>query len=111
MNSVNENIKKYRIFRGLTQRDLALYLNKATNVVSNWENGVHSPDIESLRKICDVLEVTPNQIFGLEENPEYEKHLQLLAKYGDEIVRLEKEKKSIDERIDEIRRHINNAVK
>lgn len=111
MDSINENIRKYRIFRGLTQRDLALYLNKATNVISNWENGVHSPDIDSVRKICNILEVTPNQIFGVEENPDYIRHQQLLEKYNQELETLVKEKDDIDAKIEKIKQRLNNSIK
>lgn len=71
MGIVNENIRKYRKFRGLSQQALAKKVSRATNVVSNWENDVHSPDLDTIVLICEALDITPNQLFGWEVSEEY----------------------------------------
>lgn len=33
-------------------------------MVNIWEQGVNRPDIDQLRKLCDILYVTPIQLLG-----------------------------------------------
>lgn len=70
--NINENIKNFRIFRGIKQQDLADQLKKSKSVISNWERGENSPDVESCETLCKIFKVTPNQLFGWEANQEYE---------------------------------------
>ena len=57
--AVNTNIKNFRTFKGITQDDLAKRIGKSKNVISNWERGDNSPDLDSVAKICVELDVTP----------------------------------------------------
>lgn len=70
--NINENIKNFRTFRGIKQQDLADMLGRSKSVISNWERGENSPDLDSCEKLCKILRVTPNQLFGWEKNEEYE---------------------------------------
>lgn len=76
MNTIGENIKNFRVFRKMTQVELGTAVERSKNVVSNWERGDNTPDLDTLEKICRVLNVTPNQIFGWEPCPDYERYLQ-----------------------------------
>lgn len=69
---LGENIKNFRTFRRITQQELADYLGKSKSVISNWERGENSPDVDSCEKICKLLRVTPNELFGWEKCKEYE---------------------------------------
>lgn len=73
MSALNENIKKFREYRKMTQKQFADGLSKSRNVISNWERGENSPDPDTIEQICKILGVTPNMIFGWEPCPEYEK--------------------------------------
>ena len=99
MGNVNENIRDFRKFRGLSQKELGQMLNKSTNVVSNWENGLHSPDLDTLEKMCRLLNVTPNQMFGWEKNAEYVQWLEKQSRMRFEIERMTNEKKDLEKRI------------
>ena len=96
MGNVNENIRNFRKFRGMSQKELGQRLNKSTNVVSNWENGLHSPDLETIQEMCKILNVTPNQIFGWEQNPEYVEHAQKMQQLKAELAALEEERERIE---------------
>lgn len=61
---LNENIKKFLKLRGETQKNLAEYLNVSKQAVCNWLTGDSSPDINSIAKICEFLEVSVNDLFG-----------------------------------------------
>lgn len=86
---LNTNIKNFRIFRGITQQELAARLGKSKNVVSNWERGDNSPNPDEIEKLCSILEVTPNQIFGWDPLPEYIEFLHLQEKKRKELYELE----------------------
>lgn len=73
---LNENIRNFRLFRGITQSELAAHLGKSKNVISNWERGDNSPSPDEVEKLCQILNVTPNQIFGWEQMPEYNRYLE-----------------------------------
>lgn len=88
---LNENIKNFRTFRGIKQQQLADALGKSKSVISNWERGENSPDVESCEKICRILKVTPNELFGWEENRDYLNHLHRIQAYQERISSLRSE--------------------
>lgn len=107
MNGIlNNNIKNFRKFKGMTQEDLANKVGKTKNVISNWERGDNSPDIDSVEKICQVLGVTPNQLFGWEKYPEYEKYIKIMSENAERLSELIEKKNSIDKEISNIRRRM-----
>ena len=59
---VGQNIKKFREEKGLRQEDLAEQLHVTRQAVSNWENGKTQPDLETLQKIAQVLEVSVEEL-------------------------------------------------
>lgn len=65
MNKVSTNIKALRKERNLTQDQLAEKLNVTRQAVSNWENGKTQPDVDTLVKLAQVLEISvENLIYG-----------------------------------------------
>lgn len=59
---VGENIKRFRTQRHMTQDELAQQLNVTRQAVSNWETGKTQPDIETLHKIAQILDVTMEEL-------------------------------------------------
>jgi len=59
-------IKEFREEMHLTQRELAEKVGNVQRNVSNWENGVSEPDCQSIIKLAKVLDVTIDELFGLE---------------------------------------------
>ncbi len=53
---LNDNIKRLRKEKGLSQEELAEKINVVRQTVSKWENGLSVPDAEMLLKIADVLD-------------------------------------------------------
>ena len=49
------SIKKMRINRGLSQKQLAELIGVEQQHVSRWENGKHRPSVDVLIKIAAVL--------------------------------------------------------
>lgn len=48
----------------LYQKALAKALNVTTGTISNYENDVHSPDLETLVKIADYFDVSADYLLG-----------------------------------------------
>ena len=57
---LNENIKKLRKAKGLSQEELAISLNVVRQTVSKWEKGLSVPDSEMLLKLANELDTTVN---------------------------------------------------
>ena len=60
--SFNEALKKARKAKGLTQDDVAQALGAKNTTISNWENGVSRPDVDTLVLLCRLYEISPNDI-------------------------------------------------
>ena len=98
--TLNNNIKNFRKFKGMTQEELATKVEKSKNVISNWERGDNSPDIDSVEKICNALGVTPNQLFGWEPYPEYERFISIMREKRKILAKLEEKRDGIQQQID-----------
>ena len=57
-----ELIKKLRIEKKMTQKDLAEKLNITDRAISKWERGLGAPDISLLKEISEILGVSINEI-------------------------------------------------
>ena len=64
---VGNNIKEARKFKGYTQKQMAQMLFMTQQQYSRFENGVFELNYEQILKICKLLDVSPNEIFGYEE--------------------------------------------
>ncbi|MDD3193919.1 MAG: helix-turn-helix transcriptional regulator [Oscillospiraceae bacterium] len=64
MSFFGANLKKARKQCGLTQRQLAGLVGAKHNSISNWETGQNEPDTQMIRKLCDTLSVSANDLFG-----------------------------------------------
>ncbi|BDZ76937.1 helix-turn-helix domain-containing protein [Claveliimonas bilis] len=80
-----EKLKIARTEAGLKQTELARQLNTTGNTISNWENNVSKPDLDTLSYICGILHV--NASFFLQPTlPEDEvsiTELKIIKKYRD----------------------------
>lgn len=101
MSTIGDNIRSFRTFRGLSQKALGDKLGKSANVVSNWETGTHSPDLDTTEKLCQVLDVTPNELFGWETNLEYDRWLEDQTEILEELNKMSEEKNALEARMAE----------
>ena len=65
---VARNLKFYREQKGLTQRELANKIGVKHNTISSWENGPNSIDISFIMQICDILEISLDEMFRRQKN-------------------------------------------
>lgn len=63
----NESLRIIRKSRGYTQKDIYTALGVSPNCYASWEQGRTQPDIESIRKLCSIFEVSADYLLGLED--------------------------------------------
>lgn len=63
---INQNLKEARKQKGYSQAELAQLMNVSRQTVSNWECGLNIPDVTTLQKLHQYLEVPVEQLLGNE---------------------------------------------
>ena len=61
---VGEILAKLRKERNVGQKELAAFLSLSTGTISNYENGVHSPDLNTLCKLAEYFGVTTDYLLN-----------------------------------------------
>ena len=64
MTDYGNKIAELRAANKMTQAQLGEQLNVTSQAVSKWENGLSEPDIESIRKLCEIFHITFDEFFG-----------------------------------------------
>ena len=59
---IADNIKFYRTQLGLTQEELAKHFNSKKSLISNYENGHSTPDIETLCELAKLFDITLDEL-------------------------------------------------
>lgn len=59
-----QNIRRLRIERHMTQRELAYHLRVSAQAVSKWERGYAYPDLALLLPIARLFSVSIDELFG-----------------------------------------------
>lgn len=68
---VTDNIKTICKLRGIKNKQIAEQMGVSEGSISNWFSGRNAIDIDNLYKVCCLLNVSLDQIFGIEPlNPE-----------------------------------------
>lgn len=62
--TTGEILTELRHEKGIGQKELADYLRLSVGTISNYENNIHSPDLETLCRIADFFGVTTDYILG-----------------------------------------------
>lgn len=66
MNNLGKKIKILRITKDLSQKQLADMLNVGSYIISNIEQGRTEPDIETLKKLCVIFDITSDELLEIE---------------------------------------------
>ena len=65
MDTLGVQIRKYREFRNMTQKQLAEKLGESSgSVIYNWEKGIGRPDCDKLVRLCDILDISADELLG-----------------------------------------------
>ncbi len=61
---IGKFISEKRKELGITQSELAEKLNITDRAISKWENGVCMPDVGTIPELCEILNITINDLFS-----------------------------------------------
>ena len=61
------NIRIARKAKGLTQKELAAMVGVTQGNLSSWETDRWKPDIDTLKKLCEILECSADYLLGQEQ--------------------------------------------
>ena len=61
---LGKNIKYYRLQKNYSQQELADLVGVQKMTISNYENEKREPDIQTVKRICKVLEVSLNRFMA-----------------------------------------------
>lgn len=64
MSEFCEILTDVRQNKGIKQHELGKLLYVSSGTISNYENGVHFPDVPKLIKLADILEVSTDYLLG-----------------------------------------------
>lgn len=67
---IGNRIRKYRLDKGLSQKELANQIGVSNSRVSNWEHGINRPDADILADICRALNVSPSELLDVRLSPD-----------------------------------------
>ena len=65
----NENLKEARLKSGLSQKDVSENIGVAKSTYSLYESGRREPNVETIKKIASILNVSADVLLGLDEEP------------------------------------------
>lgn len=63
------NIKEYRNHFGLSQMDLAMKMNVDKTTVSSWERDRTEPNMETVKRLCEIFHCTISDLFPINTKP------------------------------------------
>ena len=91
---INENIKKYRKQKGMSQEEMAVRLNVVRQTVSKWESGLSVPDADILMQIAELLEVSVGQLLDIDTDKKEQNSLsEELARLNDQLAEKARQEK------------------
>ena len=76
---LNENIRKLRKAKGLSQEELAIKLGVVRQTVSKWEKSLSVPDSEMLIRLAEELDTSVNNLLGETKDAEDNSELKIIA--------------------------------
>lgn len=65
--TIGERIKKIRIDKGLTQKQVGQLSGMADSAIRKYELGVQNPKVETIQRIADALGVSASFLIGFDE--------------------------------------------
>ena len=60
-------LKKIRIDRNMTQKNVYELLGVSPNCYASWEQGRTQPDIEMIKKLCEIFNVSADYLIGRDD--------------------------------------------
>lgn len=65
---INDQMKKVLKSKGISQTEASKMLGVEVGALNHWLIGRRQPNIDVIKKFCDVFETTPNFLMGFEDD-------------------------------------------
>ena len=65
---INDQMKKILKSKGVSQTEASKMLGVEVGALNHWLIGRRQPNIDIIKKFCDVFETTPNYLMGFDED-------------------------------------------
>ena len=65
--TIGEIISELRKEKGMTQNDLAEKMNVTDKAVSKWERNLSCPDVNSIPKLAEILEISVEELLNAQK--------------------------------------------
>lgn len=101
--SLGEKIRKLRLSKDITQKELADQLNVSFQTVSKWENNINEPDLASLKKIANIFNC-PIDFFFEDDEEKINNSLENISKENESKEVKEETKEEIKEEVKKVER-------
>lgn len=69
MTTFNDRLKKLRLEKGLTQKQLSTETNLSERGVQNYESGERKPTFEIFLSLAEYFQMSLDYLAGLSDNP------------------------------------------
>ena len=68
MSQIGVNIRKFREEKNLSQQQLAVKIRCGTKKIEDYENGITSPNLDTILKISTVLDIPAAELLAQHDN-------------------------------------------
>ena len=62
---IGNNLKDARKAKGMTQKEVASIMLMTQQQYSRFENGIFELNYDQILKLCNLFDITPNDIFAI----------------------------------------------
>ena len=83
MKQIGTVIKEQRIKSGMTQEQLAAFLNISYQAVSKWENGVSLPDLPLIVSLTKLFGISSDELLGIGGEGSDQRYEELMEEYDE----------------------------
>ena len=72
---MGEKLRQLRRKKGLSQEAVAKELGISRQAVSKWETDIAQPDLDNLKKICEILDISADELLDISCTKSQEKEI------------------------------------
>jgi len=65
----NDNLREARLKSGLSQKELSENIGVAKSTYSLYESGKREPNVDTIKKIASILNISADTLLGLDDEP------------------------------------------
>ena len=95
MDNLGERLLKLRKNKKLSQEEAAYKLNVTRQTISKWETDQSTPDFDKIVPLCELYDITPNELFIELKEKESLKNIELEFDLKEEKIKIIKRAKGI----------------